>query len=108
MLTDSAEPELDPSVIDKAVASLSSNNMATAVCELQADELHNQNVVKAILEGNNAVDFTRSFVDGAYRHIGLYVYQAAFLQTYVSIEPTLGNRPQRSRGSTKERREIFG
>ena len=82
------EPELDPSVIDKVVGSLSSNNMATAVCELQADELHNENVVKAILEGNNAVDFTRSFVDGAYRHIGLYVYQAAFLQTYVSIEPT--------------------
>lgn len=82
------EPELDPSVIDKVVGSLSSNNMATAVCELQADELHNENVVKAILERNNAVDFTRSFVDGAYRHIGLYVYQAAFLQTYVSIEPT--------------------
>ena len=82
------EPELDPRVIDEVIASLGSNNMATAVCELQADELHNENVVKAMLEDGCASDFTRSFEDGAYRHIGLYVYQAAFLQTYVSMEPT--------------------
>ena len=82
------EPELDPRVIDEVIASLGSNNMATAVCELQADELHNENVVKAMLEDGCAIDFTRSFEDGAYRHIGLYVYQAAFLQTYVSMEPT--------------------
>ncbi len=82
------EPELDPVVIDEVVSCLGSSNMATAVCELRADELNNENVVKAILDGGNAVDFTRSFVDGAYRHIGLYVYQAEFLQTYVSLEPT--------------------
>ena len=82
------EPKLDPSVIDEVIASLGSSNMATAVCELQADELHNENVVKVILDGNNAIDFTRAFVDGAYRHIGLYVYQAEFLQTYVSMEQT--------------------
>ena len=82
------EPELDPCVIDEVVSCLGTNDMATAVCELQADELHNENVVKAILDGSNAINFTRSFIEGAYRHIGLYVYQKQFLETYALMQPT--------------------
>ncbi len=82
------EPELDPSVIDVVVQSLGDNPMATAVCELQPDERDNENVVKAVLDGEHALDFTRSYVEGAFRHIGLYVYTSAFLQMYVSMEQT--------------------
>ena len=82
------EPELDPSVIDATVEALGDAPMATAVCALQDGELNNENVVKAMIEGNCAVDFTRQAEEGALRHIGLYVYQPDFLQTYVEIQPT--------------------
>ncbi len=82
------EPELDPSVIDATVEALGDAPMATAVCALQDGELNNENVVKAMIEGNRAVDFTRQAEKGALRHIGLYVYRPAFLQTYAEMQPT--------------------
>jgi 3-deoxy-manno-octulosonate cytidylyltransferase (CMP-KDO synthetase) len=62
--------------------------MSTAVCTLQEDEISNENVVKAIVEEKRAVDFSRQSQKGSLRHIGLYVYQPAFLQTYVEMQPT--------------------
>ena len=82
------EPELDPSVIDATVEALGDAPMATAVCALQDGELNDENVVKAMIEGNRAVDFTRQAEKGALRHIGLYVYRPAFLQTYAEMQPT--------------------
>ncbi|MGY8752734.1 MAG: 3-deoxy-manno-octulosonate cytidylyltransferase [Phycisphaerales bacterium] len=82
------EPELDHAVIDATVDALGDAVMATAICELQEDEIHNEHVVKAMLEGNIAVDFSRRVSEGAFRHIGLYVYQPTFLQTYVAMQPT--------------------
>jgi 3-deoxy-manno-octulosonate cytidylyltransferase (CMP-KDO synthetase) len=82
------EPELDPLVIDAAVEVLSDFVMSTAVCTLQEDEISNENVVKAIVEEKRAVDFSRQSQKGSLRHIGLYVYQPAFLQTYVEMQPT--------------------
>jgi 3-deoxy-manno-octulosonate cytidylyltransferase (CMP-KDO synthetase) len=82
------EPELDPLVIDAAVNVLGDSVMATAVCTLQEDEISNENVVKVIVEEKRAVDFTRQTQEGSYRHIGLYIYQPDFLQTYVEMQPT--------------------
>jgi 3-deoxy-manno-octulosonate cytidylyltransferase (CMP-KDO synthetase) len=82
------EPELDPLVIDAAVEVLGDFVMSTAVCTLQEDEISNENVVKAIVEEKRAVDFSRQSQKGSLRHIGLYVYQPAFLQTYVEMQPT--------------------
>ena len=82
------EPELDPAVIDAAVAAIGDHRMGTAVCELQAGELENEHVVKAIVKDGVAVDFTRESDDESCRHIGLYIYTPAFLQTYVRLEPT--------------------
>ena len=82
------EPELDPLVIDAAVNVLGDSVMATAVCALQEDEISNENVVKVIVEEKRAVDFTRQTQEGSYRHIGLYIYQPDFLQTYVEMQPT--------------------
>lgn len=82
------EPELDPAVIDATVEALGENVMATAACSLQEEEFANENVVKAIVENGLAVDFTREAIEGSLRHIGLYVYQPEFLQTYVGMQPT--------------------
>ncbi|MBT4530729.1 MAG: 3-deoxy-manno-octulosonate cytidylyltransferase [Phycisphaerae bacterium] len=82
------EPELDPAVIDAVVEILGNSVMSTAVCELQDDEIDNENVVKAIVDNGRALDFTRQTTQGALRHIGLYVYQPDFLQTYVAMQPT--------------------
>ncbi len=82
------EPELEPSVIDAAVEVLGESVMATAACSLQEDEFANENVVKAIVENGRAIDFTRGAAEGSLRHIGLYVYQPEFLQTYVEMQPT--------------------
>ncbi len=82
------EPELDSSVIDATVAILGSAMMATAACKLQDDEVDNENVVKVSVEGDHAADFTRKSHEGDLRHIGLYVYNPEFLQTYVELQPT--------------------
>ncbi|MBT4524711.1 MAG: NTP transferase domain-containing protein, partial [Phycisphaerae bacterium] len=50
------EPELDPSVINATVEALGTSVMASAVCALQEDEFDNENVVKATVEGDFAVD----------------------------------------------------
>jgi 3-deoxy-manno-octulosonate cytidylyltransferase (CMP-KDO synthetase) len=84
------EPELDPTVIDATVAVLRDCSMATAACPLEPDEIDNENVVKVMIDPENiAIDFARLTDDAtAMRHIGLYVYKPAFLQTYVSMQPT--------------------
>jgi 3-deoxy-manno-octulosonate cytidylyltransferase (CMP-KDO synthetase) len=82
------EPELDPKVIDAVVSILGKSVMATAACTLQEDEINNENVVKVIVDGNHATDFTRQPQEGAFRHLGLYVYTPDFLQTYVEMQPT--------------------
>ncbi len=80
------EPELSPKVIDATVAVLGDSVMATAACQLQEDEISNEHVVKVIVDGNHAADFSRQA--GELRHIGLYVYTPEFLQTYVEMQPT--------------------
>jgi 3-deoxy-manno-octulosonate cytidylyltransferase (CMP-KDO synthetase) len=84
------EPELDPTVIDATVAVLGDYSMATAACVLETDEINNEHVVKVVLNAAGcAHDFARLTEDtSAMRHIGLYVYTPAFLQTYVSMQPT--------------------
>ena len=46
------EPELSASVIDAAIDVLGDCSMATAACQLQEDELENENVVKICVEKN--------------------------------------------------------
>ncbi|HIA72721.1 MAG TPA: 3-deoxy-manno-octulosonate cytidylyltransferase [Phycisphaerales bacterium] len=82
------EPELDSTVIDKTVEIIGDSVMATAACALQSDEIENVNVVKTKVEGDFAIDFSRFAENASLRHIGLYVYQPSFLQTYVAMQPT--------------------
>lgn len=91
------EPDLDPTVIDAAVAIIENHPMATAACQLQAAEKDNEDVVKVLIDNSGlAIDFTRKVEDEtAKRHIGLYVYKPDFLQTYITLEPTANELQRR-------------
>lgn len=95
------EPEIDPGCIDVAVASLRSTSAdaATIASPFAADEdPANPNLVKVVLaRDGTALYFSRSLIPHTrhggtpltpLRHVGLYVYRAATLRTYVQLAPT--------------------
>ncbi len=96
------EPELDPAVIDKSVDALISAGvecpMATAACPLEPGDSEDRNVVKIMLDDRGeAAAFSREPIEGVaqLRHLGLYVYRAAFLPTYASLAATKDEVQQR-------------
>jgi 3-deoxy-manno-octulosonate cytidylyltransferase (CMP-KDO synthetase) len=102
------EPMIPVEMIDATIRLLVDNPAAvagTVVKEITNDEeLHNSNVVKVVLSlDNRALYFSRApipfirdnsdrsgMVDWHryYKHHGLYVYRAGFLQTYAALPPT--------------------
>lgn len=96
------EPLMDPALIDRLVDALSDADdwdMATAVCPL-ADpaDIQNPSVVKAVTaQDGRALYFSRAPIPyrrdpedpaPAYvRHIGIYAYRRAFLETLVRTPP---------------------
>lgn len=97
------EPELDAGLIDAAVGALESagSEAATVASPFGPEEdPSNPNIVKVVLrKDSTALYFSRSrlpFLRDAgtagavapLRHVGLYVYRAAFLRTYVSLAET--------------------
>ena len=100
------EPEMDPAVIDAAVAlaRTSGAEVSTVASPLAPHEaFDNPNIVKVVMRADGmALYFSRAKVPfpregGAagtpeaapvLKHIGLYVYRAAFLRTYVTLPPT--------------------
>lgn len=98
------EPELDPGLIEAAVAELVEldADVATVACPLgDGEDAADPNVVKVVtsLDGY-ALYFSRAAIPhcrgkgakGApgrpLRHVGLYVYRRAFLDEYVAMERT--------------------
>ncbi|MEI7657198.1 MAG: 3-deoxy-manno-octulosonate cytidylyltransferase [Phycisphaerae bacterium] len=100
------EPEMDPAVIDAAVALARSSGaeVATVASPLAAHEsFDNPNIVKVVLRADGmALYFSRAMIPfprqgGAagtpeaapvLKHVGLYVYRAGFLARYVTLAPT--------------------
>jgi 3-deoxy-manno-octulosonate cytidylyltransferase (CMP-KDO synthetase) len=101
------EPEIEPHIIDAAVAALASSDapVATVASPFAPDENPaDPNIVKAIRAASGlALYFTRALApfdrDGDARdrvgessrplkHVGLYVYRRGFLRTYTALEPT--------------------
>lgn len=97
------EPELEPSLIDAAVAALRRAKADMATCAVpfaEEEDPSDPNVVKVVLGLNgSALYFSRSLVpfvrdpagSGAatpLRHIGLYVYRRPFLRKYAALAPT--------------------
>ncbi len=102
------EPLIDPAMIDRTIELLIDDaraDVGTAVKIIaSADEVANPNVVKAVLDANMfALYFSRSPIphvrDAAsaaawpalarfYKHLGLYVYRAEFLQQFSRFAQT--------------------
>lgn len=98
------EPEIDPSIIDAAVAlSLRTGApVSTIAAPLDFGHAHTDpNIVKVVLRADgHALYFSRAPIpfprDGGggdrsspvLKHIGLYVYRVGFLQQYVTWAPT--------------------
>lgn len=102
------EPLIDPALIDATAALVSSDTpIATAAHPIEsANDMFNPNAVKVVLDKNNrALYFSRAAIpwhrDGfaesrealpadyaPLRHIGLYAFSNAFLQTYPKLEPS--------------------
>lgn len=96
------EPELEPAVIDLAVASAreSPAEVATVASPFHpGEDPRDPNLVKVCLSLQGfALYFSRSLIpfarEGAQtslpplRHVGLYVYRAGFLHQYVDLPPT--------------------
>lgn len=95
------EPEIEAGVVDAAVeiARSSGADVATIASPFAAGEdPTNPNIVKVVVGRNaRALYFSRSLIphprEGGIRaaplkHVGLYVYRAAFLATYVTLPAT--------------------
>ena len=101
------EPLIDPEMIDQAIEPLLADASVLASTVVKpiatAEEVHNPNVVKAILDARGfAIYFSRSPIpyqrDAApetwherhvyYKHFGLYVYRKEFLLEYASWPET--------------------
>jgi 3-deoxy-manno-octulosonate cytidylyltransferase (CMP-KDO synthetase) len=102
------EPMIPPEMIDETIRLVADNPSAvagTVVRRITKDEdLTNPNIVKVVISlDNRALYFSRAPIPFVrdndnhpgiagrqhyYRHHGLYVYRAAFLQTYASLPPT--------------------
>ena len=103
------EPMIDPELIDQTIQLLIDDKEAvvgTAVKRTSAhQEIFNSNVVKVVMDKNNyALYFSRSsipFIRDAkkdedwlngttfYKHFGIYVYRADFLQQYSALKHSI-------------------
>jgi len=102
------EPLIDPEVIDQTIQALNDDShsvVSTAVKQTQShQDVFNPSMVKVVLDKNNyALYFSRSpiphirdakkdieWFNGTiiYKHFGIYVYRADFLQHYTSLPQT--------------------
>ncbi len=97
------QPLISPEPVRKMTELLKTDpeiQMATAACQMNADEVQNPNRVKVVLDSSSrALYFSRSPIpfdrDGFFhsaagqhgylRHIGIYAYRNSFLQKFVSL-----------------------
>lgn len=96
------EPEVDPHVIDAAVAKLidSEAEVATVASPFQpGEDASNPNIVKAVVGTTGlALYFSRSRIpfpreggtaeSAPLKHVGLYVYRVGFLRKYAALPST--------------------
>jgi 3-deoxy-manno-octulosonate cytidylyltransferase (CMP-KDO synthetase) len=94
------EPMMPAALIDQVAGTLSSHSkagMSTAMHALDCiDDMHDPNIVKVVSDSDGyAIYFSRSPIpyprdqagqafNGAYRHIGIYGYRAAFIKQYAA------------------------
>jgi 3-deoxy-manno-octulosonate cytidylyltransferase (CMP-KDO synthetase) len=90
------EPELEPKDVTALIAAMDEAEMGTLVYpELSEADQADPSVVKAVVEDGWATDFRREPTPGALRHLGIYAYTPAFLQTYTGLPPTKREQDRR-------------
>jgi len=95
------EPEIEPAVIDAAVEVMLSGGCEVATVAspfMPGEDPANPNIVKVVTGADrHALYFSRSLIPhpraggtavAPLKHVGLYVYQRAFLSQYVHLPPT--------------------
>jgi 3-deoxy-manno-octulosonate cytidylyltransferase (CMP-KDO synthetase) len=96
------EPELEPTVIDRAVSALERTGAPVATVAQpfgEGESPADPNLVKVVLRcDGTAMYFSRALIphvrdsgaDGVtpLKHLGLYVYRRAFLDGYLKLQPT--------------------
>ena len=87
------EPNIDANLIDSLISLFDDPNVemaSVASSDLSEKDLDNPNVVKVCLDKeNNARSFERTVSDKKlqyFRHIGIYAYRKAVLQTFTNLE----------------------
>jgi 3-deoxy-manno-octulosonate cytidylyltransferase (CMP-KDO synthetase) len=98
-------PTLEPHLVTACLDALAGHDMSTLVAEItRSEERDNPNVVKAVLSPTGesrgrALYFTRATApsgDGPlYHHIGIYGYQRAALDRFVSLPPSVLERREK-------------
>lgn len=102
------EPLLKGELIDQLVTGFwaSEAEMATLLKPLEAEDLNNLNVVKAIVNHKNeAIYFSRlpipytrmspgSKIEACWQHLGLYVYKKSFLKLFCETAPATLERAE--------------
>lgn len=96
------EPEIEPAVIEAAIAALASGNSPVATVATPfatGEDAANPNIVKVVrrLDGT-ALYFSRALIPfprdpgrapvPPLKHVGLYAYRRSFLDTYARLAPT--------------------
>jgi 3-deoxy-manno-octulosonate cytidylyltransferase (CMP-KDO synthetase) len=91
------EPEIDPSDVARLIDAMrEGDEMGTLVHErLTEEDQRNTAVVKAVVEGEWAVDFRREPTPGGFRHVGIYAYRPDFLERFTRLPPTAREKERR-------------
>ena len=87
------EPMMDKEAIDLIYNAFKDdpklNIVTLASSKITEDELHNQSVVKVVLDNYNfATKFCRQYVEKSLKHIGVYAYKKKILEEVVELTPT--------------------
>jgi len=91
------EPEIDPADVARLIDAMAPrDDMGTLVHErLTEEDQRDPSVVKAVVEGDWAVDFRREPTPGGLRHVGIYAYRPEFLQLFTRLAPTAHEKERR-------------
>ena len=82
------KPFISKDALRKIVEWDLSTEMATLVYPIVEDSLYNSNRVKAVINGDLAIDYTREKIDTKWQSGGVYVYGKDFLMKYKKMERT--------------------
>lgn len=86
------EPEFEPADVEALIRVMRAEpgvQMGTLVFpRLTEEEQNTPSVVKAVVREGWAVDFRREPTPGAFRHLGVYGFRAAFLELFTGLAPT--------------------